>query len=94
MGSGQAWMFFDWAKNEILTAKGLTDKQSQKAGASFARYISYGRECSISPRLVSPNGYELIFPPGAKVLCCRISSYGSYLSVEGSEVIDYYFRVL
>ena len=93
VGDGQVWMYFDWPKGEKLRARGISDKYPERTDPAFARYISFGRESKRSPGVTSPNGYEILFPPGVKLLCCRIPSYGPYLSVEGSEVIDYYFKV-
>ena len=49
IGDGRAWMYFDWTKTEQLIVRGITDKQAQQAGPSFARYISFGRQSSRSP---------------------------------------------
>lgn len=90
----KVWMFFDWTKEEKLTARGLTDKQPVVVGTSFAKYISFGETSRRSPGLHSQKGYELIFPPKMKVLCCKIPMYGPYVSMEGTNVIDYYFKTM
>ncbi len=88
-------VFFDWKKEEKLIARGLenTDKPFLEIG-SLAKYISYGKDCEQMPGLASSYGYELLFPPCGKILCCNIPMYGTYVSVEQSEIIDYYFRVV
>lgn len=92
IGSGRTWVYFDWDKTESLIARGLTDQETLSIGTS-ARYISFGGESSRMPALTSPKGYELLLPPGKKVLCCNIAVYGSYLSTEATELIDYYVRI-
>lgn len=92
IGSGRIWVYFDWDKGENLIARGAADEEMLSIGSS-ARYISFGGDNSRWPALTSPKGYELLLPPGKKVLCCNIAVYGSYLSTEGTEVIEYYVRV-
>ncbi|MBO5282323.1 MAG: hypothetical protein J6B43_04235 [Lachnospiraceae bacterium] len=70
----------------------MTDQETLSIGTS-ARYISFGGESSRMPALTSPKGYELLLPPGQKALCCNIAVYGSYLSTEETELIDYYVRI-
>lgn len=91
IGDGKVWMYFDWQKGEKLKARGSDEEYIPRIDPSFARYISFGRESRRNPGVLSPNGYEILFPPGVKLLCCRLSAYGSYLCAEGSEVVDYYF---
>ena len=93
VGDGRAWVFFDWKKEEKLLVRGLIDEEPQRADMSFARYISFGRENKRSPGIMSKNGYELMFAPGEKLLCCRVPAFGPYVSVEENEVIDYYFKI-
>ena len=92
IGSGRTWVYFDWDKTENLIARGMTDQETLSIGTS-ARYISFGGESSRMPALTSPKGYELLLPPGQKALCCNIAVYGSYLSTEETELIDYYVRI-
>lgn len=92
IGSNQTWVYFDWDKAENLIARGAADDEMLSVGAS-ARYISFGGESSRMPALTSPKGYELLLPPGKKALCCNIAVYGSYISTEGTEIIEYYVRV-
>ena len=91
IGEGQVWEFFDWSKKETLIAKGLEPGQLLQIGNS-AKYISYGADSGELPAIASTKGYELIFPPKRKTLCCNIPVYGPYVSQEGS-IIDFYFRI-
>lgn len=34
----------------------------------------------------------MIFPAGSRVLCCNIAMYGTYISMEETDIIDYYLR--
>lgn len=86
-------MYFDWERGEKLKVRSILENYPEWTTPAYARYISFGRTVLRSPGIISPKGYELLYPSGAKVLFCRIPTYGPYLSVEGSEVIDYYFRV-
>lgn len=90
IGTDRVWQFFDWGKDEQLFARGAVSERPLKIGVS-ARYISFGRESGLLPGLASSKGYELSFPAGARTLCCNIPVYGTYVSVEGRTVIDYYF---
>lgn len=90
IGTDRVWQFFDWGKDEQLFARGAGNEQPLKIGTS-ARYISFGRESGLLPGLASAKGYELSFPAGVRTLCCNIPVYGTYVSMEGRTVIDYYF---
>ncbi|MCM1568518.1 MAG: AAA family ATPase [Roseburia sp.] len=92
VGEHQVWLYFDWDKGENLIARGRQDEELLQIGMS-ARYISFGEESGRMPALASGRGYELLLPPGHKALCCNIAMYGPYLSVEGTELIDYYFKM-
>ncbi len=89
---GQSRVFFDWPKEERLTARGIPgSEQPFLEMGNLARYISFGENVSQTPGLASSYGYELLFPAAGKTLCCRIPMYGSYVAVEGSAAVDYYF---
>ena len=90
-GEKKNWSFFDWKKEEVLIAGGIRAPKPLKVGNS-AVYFSYGREDDRYPGLASSKGYEMIFPAGSRVLCCNIAMYGTYISMEETEVIDYYLR--
>ena len=91
LGEKKNWSFFDRKKDEVLIAGGIGAPRSLKIGNS-AVYFSYGREDDRYPGLASSNGYEMIFPAGSRVLCCNIAMYGTYISMEETEIIDYYLR--
>ena len=91
IGEGRVWNFFNWKKDELLIAGGIGAPRPLKIGNS-AVYFSYGREDDRYPGMVSSKGYEMSFPGGSRVLCCNIAMYGTYISMEETEVIDYYLR--
>ena len=91
LGEKKNWSFFDWKKEEVLIAGGIGAPKPLKVGSS-AVYFSYGREDGRYPGLASSKGYEMIFPEGSRVLCCNIAMYGTYISMEETEIIDYYLR--
>ncbi len=91
LGEKKNWSFFDWKKDEVLIAGGIGAPRTLKIGNS-AVYFSYGREDDRYPVLASSKGYEMIFPGGSRVLCCNIAMYGTYISMEETEIIDYYLR--
>lgn len=87
----RTWVFFDWRKDEKLIARGKNDGELLEIGMS-AKYISFGEDSRRMPAIASGRGYELLLPPGNKVLCCNIAMYGPYISVEGTGMIDYYVK--
>ena len=91
LGEKKNWSFFDWKKDEVLIAGGIGAPKTLKIGNS-AVYFSYGRADERYPGLASSKGYEMIFPGGSRVLCCNIAMYGTYISMEETEIIDYYLR--
>ena len=91
LGEKKNWSFFAWKKEEVLMAGGIGAPNTLKIGNS-AVYVSYGREDDRYPGLVSSQGYEMIFSAGSRVLCCNIAMYGTYISMEETEIIDYYLR--
>ena len=84
------WTYFDWAKNEKLSAKGnLADdleRMNQKA-----RYISFGGRNLKMPLLLSDNGYGIGVAAERNVICCTVPTYGKYVYTDGADQIDYYF---
>ena len=91
LGEKKNWSFFEWKKDEVLIAGGIGAPKTLKIGNS-AVYFSYGRADERYPGLASSKGYEMIFPGGSRVLCCNIAMYGTYISMEETEIIDYYLR--
>lgn len=91
LGEKKNWSFFEWKKDEALIAGGIGAPKPLKIGNSAA-YFSYGRADDRYPGLASSKGYEMIFPAGSRVLCCNIAMYGTYISMEETDIIDYYLR--
>lgn len=91
LGEKKNWSFFEWKKDEALIAGGIGAPKPLKIGNSAA-YFSYGRADDRYPGLASSKGYEMIFPAGSRVLSCNIAMYGTYISMEETDIIDYYLR--
>lgn len=98
---GRCWLYLDWAKNETIQAVGVLKSkrypngngtESLKLNGS-ARYISHNGENEALPLLLSDKGYALMMALDLPTLCCNISTYGSYLAVEGTEQLDFYFML-
>ena len=89
--STKSYVYFDFGKKEELYAKPVGGQFPLKIGTS-AKVISYGDPALGKPGLHSSSGYELFFPEDRKILCCNISMYGPYVSMEG-EGMEYYFKV-
>ncbi|MDO5350623.1 MAG: 3'-5' exonuclease [Lachnospiraceae bacterium] len=89
-GAGQSWVYFDWPKNEKLSAKGILADDLERMNQK-ARYISFGGKKQRMPLLFSEYGYGIGAAAGPTVMCCAIPMYGTYLYTEGDDQIDYYF---
>jgi DNA helicase-2/ATP-dependent DNA helicase PcrA len=86
----QTWNYFDWPKNEKLSAKGILNDNLERMDQK-ARYISFGSRDLRMPLLISEKGYGLGIAAENTVMCCNISMYGPYIFTEGMNQIDYYF---
>lgn len=86
----QTWNYFDWPKNEKLSAKGILNDNLERMDQK-ARYISFGSRDLRMPLLISEKGYGLGIAAENTVMCCNISIYGPYIFTEGMNQIDYYF---
>lgn len=86
----KVWAYFDWARKEKLWAKGLATEDLLPMDMK-ARYISYGKKKMRMPYVVSDNGYGLAVASKHTVMCCNIPMYGTYISAEDTQQIDYYF---
>ena len=86
----RTWEYFDWQKEEKLSAKGILAEDLERMEHK-ARYISFGGKRLRMPLLVSKYGYGLGIAAEETVLCCNIPMYGTYLYTEGPGQIDYYF---
>lgn len=89
-GKMQAWAYFDWPKKEKIFAKGIL-KDGLEPLSQKARYISFGGKKMRMPLLVSEYGYGIGAAAEETVMCCAIPTYGTYLYMEGTGQIDYYF---
>lgn len=89
-GSFQTWVYFDWPKNEKISAKGILEDHLERMNQK-ARYISFGGKQLRMPLLISEYGYGIGAAAEKTVMCCDIPMYGPYLYTEGTTQIDYYF---
>lgn len=89
-GAMQVWAYFDWPKKEKISAKGIL-KDGLEPMNQKARYISFGGKKMRMPLLVSEYGYGIGVAAEETVMCCTIPTYGTYLHMEGTGQIDYYF---
>lgn len=89
-GGSQTWVYFDWAKNEKISAKGILADHLERMNQK-ARYISFGGKQLRMPLIVSEYGYGIGVSAEKTVMCCDIPMYGPYLYTEGKSQIDYYF---
>ena len=92
-GSKKAWNFFDWKKEKGLYAPGSDPAGRLKLKGS-ARYIQPDTSEKSLPVVISDQGYCLAVATDKPVICCDIPTFGSYLSAEGEEEIDYYFSLI
>ncbi len=98
---GRCWFYPDWAKNETLQSMGVLRSKRYPQGNGTeplklngsARYISHNGENAALPLVLSDRGYALMMTEDRPTICCNISTYGSYLSMEGTEQIDFYFML-
>ena len=65
----ETWVYFDWAKNEPLFAKGLLADEWERLNQK-ARYISFGGRKMRMPLLVSANGYGIGVSAEKTAMCC------------------------
>lgn len=85
----RAWLFLDWPKGEMLYGVGAGEKAGIKLRGT-ARYISH-EDGGELPLLLSDKGYGIVLATQKPVICCDVSVYGSYLCVEDTQQMDYYF---
>lgn len=88
----QNWMYFDWSRSERLSAKGVL-KDDRLPLKNTTKYICYGEKSKRFPLVHSNLGYGIAVAADSDVLCCNIPMYGSYISTEHMELIDYYFII-
>lgn len=90
IGLNKTWLFLDWQKGENLYGIG-TQGSANISLRGTAKYFSHGSQYEDLPFLLSDKGYGLLIPTDNPVMCCNISTYGSYLYTENEKQIDYYF---
>lgn len=86
----RSWLFLDWKREEQLYTPGTGGKAGFKLSGS-ARYLSAEKDSKEYPFLLSDKGYGILMATKQPVICCDIPTYGSYLSIEGDEQMDFYF---
>lgn len=89
-GQFLARQYFDWEKSEKLYGLGI-GRKAERLQKSTARYISHKSKINKLPMLMSEKGYGLVMASDEPVFCSSISSYGTQLCVENTQVLDYYF---
>ena len=89
-GTCKTWLFMDWQKGETLYGIGKQDSANITLRGT-AKYFSHGKQSDSLPFLLSDKGYGILLPTDNPVMCCDISTYGSYLYTENETQIDYYF---
>ena len=89
----QVRLYLDWAKNENLFAMGAGTKADLSL-KGVARYVNHRRATQkVLPMVYSDKGYGLVMASDTAVFCCNVSTYGTHLCVENTEVLDYYLIV-
>ena len=88
--SFETWNYFDWAKGEKISAKGILAEDLQRMNQK-ARYISFGGGKMRMPLLLSEYGYGIGTAAERTVMCCMVPMYGNYVYTDGADQIDYYF---
>lgn len=83
-------VYFEWTKNEKIYAKGILKSELVPMNQK-ARYISFGGKKLRMPLLVSECGYGIGIAAENTVMCCTISTHGTFVHTEGNGQIDYYF---
>ena len=85
----KTWNYFEWAKNEKLSAKGVFDNDLEQVQGK-ARYISFGGKQMRMPLLLSQKGYGIAVSATNTVVFCGVGVHGQYISTENEKQIDYY----
>lgn len=103
-GRMKVWLYPDWQGNETVYAMGSGKTQGMNIRKT-ARYISHGRpvsntlpsECGAQelstgplPFLLSEKGYGILLAADSPVICCDLSTYGTYLYAASEVQMDYY----
>lgn len=88
----KCWSYFDWQKNEILSALGAGTK-SRLPLRGTAKYISHGNKRGRLPLVFSSKGYGILPAANGPVTLCNIPVHGNYIYTEGESQIDFYFVI-
>lgn len=89
-GGFRTRVYFDWQKKEKISVKGILKNELMPMNQK-ARYISFGGKKLRMPLLVSEYGYGIGIAAEKTVMCCTISTHGTFVYTEGKAQIDYYF---
>ena len=85
----KTWNYFDWAKSEKISAKGILDEDLVEVNGK-ARYISIGGKKKRMPLLLSGRGYGIAVSAEDAAYFCGVGVYGQYICTEQETQIDYY----
>jgi DNA helicase-2/ATP-dependent DNA helicase PcrA len=85
----KTWSYFEWAKNERISAKGILDTDLEQVNGK-ARYISIGGKKKRMPLLLSQKGYGISVSAENTVAFCGVGVYGQYICTEQESQIDYF----
>ena len=85
----KTWNYFEWAKSEKISAKGILDEDLVEVNGK-ARYISIGGKKKRMPLLLSGRGYALSVSAENTAYFCGVGVYGQYICTEQETQIDYY----
>ncbi len=85
----KTWNYFDWAKSEKISAKGILDEDLVEVNGK-ARYISIGGKKKRMPLLLSGRGYGISVSAENTAYFCGVGVYGQYICTEQETQIDYY----
>ena len=89
-GKLKTWLYLDWQKNENIYAMGTQGTAGLNLKKT-ARYISHDKNTSELPFILSDQGYGIVIAADSPVISCDIPAYGTYLSAESEEQMDFYF---
>ncbi len=91
-GRMKVWLYPEWTRNETIYAMGAGETKGMNIRKT-ARYISHkGVAASAAlPFLLSEKGYGIVLAADSPVICCDLSTYGTYLCAESEVQMDYYF---
>ena len=89
-GGIRSWLYLDWKKSENLYGLDANVQLSTNLRGS-ARYLSHEPNARMLPFVLSDQGYGILPAAVGSAFLCDISSYGSYIYMENTSQMDYYF---